>query len=110
SSDICKLREGWDGDDGESSIVAGDADSCDGYGLPGGKTVGSRSRNGYEKTILGRASRTSGDRNGSRLRGANRARRNRNGHVFIDHGWPGARSALADAVEIGVVVLTRQVV
>ena len=70
-----------------------------------------RSRgNRYEKTVFGCAGGTCGDRDSCWLRGTVRTSGDGNDHVFIDDGWPGAGAALADAIEIRVIELARQVV
>ena len=108
--DVSKLRGARDGDDGKRAVIAGDADSRDGYELCGGKTVRDRCGDGNEKTIFGCTGGAGGDGNSCGLRSTVGTGGDGDNHVFVDDGWPGAGTALADAIEIGVVELARQIV
>jgi len=110
AGDVGKLRGARHGDDGKGAVVSGDADSRDGCGLAGGEAVRGGGGDGYEKTVFSGASGTSGDRDGGGLRGAVGTGGDGDTYVFIDNRWAGSGAALADAVEIAVVVLAREVV
>ncbi len=110
AGDVGELRGARRGDDGKGAVVSGDADARNGQGLACGKAVRGGGGNGNEKTVFGGAVGAGGDRDGSGLRGAVGTGGDGNAHVFIDEGRTGSGAALADAVEIGVVVLARQVV
>ena len=62
-----------------------------------------------EETVFSGAGGASGDGDGSGLRGAGGACGDGDNYVFIDDSWAGAGTALTDAIEIGVVVLAREV-
>src|SRR5258708_7548182 len=110
AGDVSKLCGGRRGDDGKRAVVASHADSRNSHRLPGGKPVRGSRGDGHEKTIFGCAAGAGGNRDGGRLRGAVRARRYGDSHIFIHDCWPGSWAALADAVKIGVVVLAPQIV
>src|SRR5258708_30440554 len=110
ASDIGKLCGRRRRDDGKRAVVGGDADSRDSHGLSCGETMRGSGIDGYEKTVFGGAAGASGDRDGSGLRGPAWARGNGDDYIFIDNGGASAGAALADAIEIRVVELARQVV
>ncbi len=110
AGDVRKLRGARSGDDRKRTVVAADADTRDGYGLPGRETVRGRRSDGDEKTVFRRAVGAGGDRDRGWLRCAIRAGRDGNDYVFVEDRWPCAGAALADAIEIRVVELARQIV
>ena len=65
---------------------------------------------GNEKTVFGGSVWAGGNGHGGGLGGAVRARGDRDDYIFVHDCGTGARAALADAVEIRVVVLAREVV
>jgi hypothetical protein len=65
---------------------------------------------GYEIAVLRRAGGAGGDGHCGGLRRARWARGDRDDYVFIDNGWACAGAGLADAIEIGVVILAWEVV
>ncbi len=65
---------------------------------------------GDEKTVFGCAGGAGGNRDGGGLRCAGGAGGDIYDYVFVDGGGAGAGSALADAIEIGVVILARKIV
>src|SRR5260370_32867871 len=89
AGDVRKLRGGRRGDDGKRAVVASDADSRNSHRLPGGETMRSGRGDGHQKTIFGCAAGAGGNRDGGRLRGAVRARRYGDSHIFIHDCWPG---------------------
>jgi hypothetical protein len=64
---------------------------------------------GDEKTVLRSAGGRCGDRDGGRLRGARGTGADGDLEIFFDGNGRGAGAALADAIEIGVVELAREV-
>ena len=107
AGDVGELRVAGSGDHGECAVVAGDGDACDGNGLSGGKSVRRAGGDGYEKTVFRCAAWTCGNGDGCGLRCAGGAGDDRDDYVFVDHGWSRAGTALANAIEIGVVILAR---
>jgi len=63
-----------------------------------------------EETVSSGAVWAGGDCDGGGLSGAVGARGDGDDHVFVDDSWPCARAALADAIEIRVVILAREVI
>ena len=110
AGNVGELRGRGNGDDGKCAVVAGNADASDGDGLPGREAVRGAGRDGNEESVFGGAVGASRNRRGCGLRCAVGARGDGNDHIFVDDGWPSAGAALADAVEIRVVVLARQIV
>src|SRR6266850_50182 len=110
AGDVRKLRDARSGDDRKRTVVAGDADSRDAYGLSGRKTVRGRRSDGDEKTVFCRAIGAGGDGDGGWLRRAIRARRDGDDYVFVEDRRPCAGAALADTIKIRVVELARQIV
>ena len=62
-----------------------------------------------KKTVLRSTRGAGGNGDGGRLRCPGGARGNRYLNIFFDGNWRGARSALADAIEIGIVKLARKI-
>ena len=110
SGNVGELCAAGNRDDRECAVVAGDADSCDGYGLSGGEAVGGAGGDGDEEAVFAGSVGTGGDGYGGGLRCTIGTGDDGDVHVFVDDGGSGPGAALADTIEIGVVELARQVV
>src|SRR5689334_2425266 len=110
AGDVSDLRGRRYGNNRKCTVVATNADSCDGDGLSGGDAVRGGGGDGDEETVFGGAVWTGGDRDGGGLRRAVGARDDRDDDVFVDDGGAGSGAALTDAIEIRVVELPREIV
>ena len=110
SGNVSELRAARHSDDRKCAVVRGDANAGDGYRLTGGKAVGGGGCDGHKKPVFGGAGRAGGDGYRGGLRCAARTGRDSGNYIFVDDRWAGSGSALADAIEIRVVILARQIV
>src|SRR5207245_471352 len=108
--DIGEGSGGGRGDNRKCAVVGSDTDSRDGDGLSGGQTVRGGGSDSDEEAVFGGARWTGRDGNGGRLRGAVGAGGDGHDGVFVDDGRRSAGPALADAIEVRIIELAREIV